>query len=189
MADLYDNKHFIYHLKNILIIRSYSPLLDTAIRLLREDLENEFTVEILKVKGSASHPAEHYPEVKKIYETPSPRGFSMLYLPQHYKMFEGKHYDTVFILYGVSEGKSRYFNVDAYAYGLDCRYKVGLSPDGRLYVLTDKRFIRKCVWFAFSRISVAVNVAASVGILMYGLLLLVLFSPLALFYRPVKSNN
>ncbi|MEW6534114.1 MAG: hypothetical protein AB1454_00665 [Candidatus Auribacterota bacterium] len=182
MDQLNNGKHFVYDIQKVLVIRSYSPSMETAFKLIREEYEHA-QVDILRVKNSVPHPCESYPEIHNIYETQDASGFTLARLGDHYRAFRNKEYDAVFILYGVQNGMARYFNVDLYAYWLNSRYKLTVDPDGFLSVLKPNRFYKKAVEYVFSYAIFGINLFFTFLLIAYTAFLMVLLSPFALIFR------
>lgn len=176
--------HFSFVLKNILIIRSYSPLLDELI----ESIGIEFpdcVIDVLQVKDSAP-----YIDSRKrvnIYETKSEKGFLYRHLVAHYIQFEGKKYDAVFVLYGVDRDTSVNYNVDLYAVAVPSRYTVIYDINGKFRVITLPVLAIRTLFYLLSCVKFAVNVLFTFILIFLSFIFMLVFSPLCLFHKRKKQ--
>ena len=175
--------HFSFTLRNILIIRSYSPLLDELI----ESLKGEFpdcVIDILQVKNSAPYKSSH--KNIHIHETKSAKGFRYRDLYDHYVQFEEKKYDAVFVLSGVDRDTSVNFNADVYGLIVPSRYTVVYDIYGKFRVITFPVLLLRILFYLFSCFKYAVNVLFTFLIVVLSSILMLILSPLSLLHKRKK---
>ena len=176
--------HFSFALNNILIIRSYSPLLDELVELLKGEFP-KCVIDILQVKNSVPYTTKH--QSVHVHESKSEKGFMYRYLIDHHVQFEEKKYDAVFVLYGVDRDTSVNFNADLYGLIVPSRYTVVYDIHGKFRVITLPVLILRVLFYIFSCFKFAANVALTFLIVVLSSILMLLLSPLSLFYKRDKK--
>ena len=182
------DKNYHYTLNKVLIIRSFSPLMEDVFEFMDTEFPNA-QVDILQVKGGEPMPCMNKDTVKKVYETYSDKGFLYRDLYHHIKMFQGKTYDGVFMLYGTPRGVSRYYNIDIYSLFIDTRYRIGYDKVIGFRVVNAKRFARKTFWYIVSRFTILINIFATVFVFFYSLLWMILLCPLFVFHKSGRNSK
>ncbi len=177
--------HYSFAIKKVLIIRSYSPLMRELIEYIKTEFP-ECVVDILQVKGAQPMDCYKDPVLGEIYHTESPKGFSFGELFRCRSFFESKHYDLVFVLYGMPNGLARFYNVELFAVAMNARYCVGYDTRKKIRVITGKRLFFKTIDYLFSVVIYFLNIIVTVFMLLFTLLVLIILSPLKLLFKLFK---
>ena len=182
----YGKYHFSFELRNVLIIRSYTPLLPELVDVICEEFES-CKIDILQVPGSAPVELNEKANIGTIYVSESKKGFLYRYLPWHFDLFKEKKYDAVFLLYGVGRDTSLNYNLDLYGICTPARYCIVRDPSGKYRIIDAIAFAKRTFFFLCSRVVLLINLWMTFLMILSILFFAILFSPLALFHSRRKG--
>ncbi|MDX9703214.1 MAG: hypothetical protein RBU23_09240 [Candidatus Auribacterota bacterium] len=184
----YEKSHFSFDLRNILVIRSYTPLLVELVDKISEEFKG-CNIDILQVCGAS--PVEFADNVRigTIYAGDSKKGFFFRHLPWHAATFAHKKYDAVFLLYGMDRDTSANYNIDLYGICTPARYCIIYDIKGKYRVIDLKEFIKRTIFFLGSQVMLLINLWATLFMILYILAWMVCLSPLSLFHSGAKKRS
>ncbi len=182
----YGKYHFSFELRNVLIIRSYTPLLSELVDMICEEFES-CKIDILQVQGSAPVELNDKANIGTIYVGDSKKGFFYRHLPWHIELFKEKKYDAVFLLYGVDRDTSLNYNLDLYGICTPARYCIVRDINGKYRILDAIAFTKRTFFFLCSRVVLLINLWMTLLMMISILFFAILFSPLTLFHSRRKS--
>ena len=184
-----DKKHYFdYQLKKILIIRSYTPLVEDIVSKLSAEFP-ECTIELLQAKNALPLPNNSV-SIDMIHETVSTKGFLLRNILSHYFYFKNKAYDAVFPLYGTQGGLPNAYNLELYAYLIPARYHVAFDLNNNYKAINmTKLLFQRTIKFLWSQIMYLINVLLTILFFIYAVFWMIVFSPLTLFHKRKKRST
>jgi|GEM_PF-2018288 len=184
---LKEDNYFSFELKNVLVIRSYTPSIKPVMELLKSEFP-ECMFDILQVKGARNIQMLEQTDLKNIFETPSKKGFRIRNIFRNYKLFSNKPYDAVIALYGSDLYNAMYYNVDLYAYFIPARFHLGYGTDGHFRIITAKSIMTGMFPFIYRYFIYLINVAATLFLFVYTSVWFLVLSPLAILHKKSSKN-
>ncbi len=182
-----ENNYFSFELKNVLIIRSYTP----SVKPLKALLKSEFPqckFDILQVKNSSVGPVYDESDINNIFETKSKRGFRVRNILAHINFFKDKYYDAVIVLYGNNTAEAWCYNIDLYAYFVPARFHLGYDSDNHFKIISIKSILIGSLSFINGYCAYLLNVSATLFVFFYSMLWFLILSPLVILHKKSSKN-
>lgn len=180
--------YFEYKLEKVLIIRSYTPLLEDIVAKIRSEFP-DCVIDLLQVKNGSPIPDNNF-SISTIHTTLSSKGFLLRHLIAHFLYFRNQRYDAVFPLYGTIGGLPNTYNLELYAYLIPARYHIGFDSLSNYKVINiQKLLFRRTVKFIASQCMFIVNIITTCIFFIYAFLWMLLLSPLTIFHKRKKRST